>query len=182
MQGQAKPFPWMIVVVLLLAAAAVYVLMQRNQAAETAVQPAAQATEEDGVYRDSDYVVVGEDGSVTTTDAFTAPPVAVEPAKPIPVRAKPNQVIGYEVDASGKAKEITPGTIGKTPNSPGTYAVVDMWATGGPVVVPAQQRGRSLTEAELQQMRAEEAKRDEAAALAARVRAPDTVGNDGPAR
>lgn len=89
-------------------------------------------------------------------------PISNEPlpqARPIPVKAPAGTVIGYSKDAQGNAKPIRAGDLKQIPNSPGTYAVVDMWADGGPTVVPPTE-GKHLTPAELAKLRAEEAARD----------------------
>lgn len=77
-------------------------------------------------------------------------------AKPIPIKAGPTDVIGYKKDANGVVKPLRAGELDAVPNSPGTYAVVDMWAEGGPAVVPAT-RGTALSPAELARLRAAEA-------------------------
>lgn len=77
-------------------------------------------------------------------------------AKPIPIKAAPNEVIGYKKDANGVVKPLRAGDLDAVPNSPGTYAVVDMWAEGGPAVVPAT-RGTALSPEELAKLREAEA-------------------------
>jgi hypothetical protein len=91
-------------------------------------------------------------------------PLSKEPlpqAKPIPVKAPPGEVIGYAKDAQGNSTPIRAGDLKTVPNAPGTFAVVDMWAEGGPTVVPAT-KGQTISEAELAKMRAEEDRRDRA--------------------
>lgn len=78
-------------------------------------------------------------------------------AKPIPIKAAPSAVIGYKTDANGVVTPIRAGDLDVVPNSPGTYAVVDMWAEGGPAVVPAT-RGTALSPEELAKLREAEAK------------------------
>ncbi|MEO6519426.1 MAG: hypothetical protein ABIO17_10615 [Pseudoxanthomonas sp.] len=78
-------------------------------------------------------------------------------AKPIPIKAAPSDVIGYSKDANGVVKPIRAGELTVVPNSPGTYAVVDMWAEGGPAVVPAT-RGTAVSPAELARLREAERK------------------------
>ena len=78
-------------------------------------------------------------------------------AKPIPIKAAPNEVIGYSKDAQGNTRPIKAGELPAVPNSPGTYAVVDMWAEGGPAVVPAT-RGTALSPRELTRLREAEAR------------------------
>lgn len=78
-------------------------------------------------------------------------------AKPIPIKAAPSEVIGYKKDANGVVTPIRAGDLDAVPNSPGTYAVVDMWAEGGPAVVPAT-RGTALSPEELAKLREAEAK------------------------
>jgi hypothetical protein len=93
-------------------------------------------------------------------------PYSSEPlpqAKPIPVKAPKGAIIGYTKDAAGNSVPLRAGDLKQIPNSPGTYAVVDMWADGGPTVVPATE-GHHITEAEMAKIRAEEAARDRAAA------------------
>ena len=93
-------------------------------------------------------------------------PISNEPlpqAKPIPVKAPKGAIIGYTKDAAGNSVPLRAGDLKQIPNSPGTYAVVDMWADGGPTVVPATE-GHHLTAAELAKMRAAEDARDRAAA------------------
>lgn len=84
---------------------------------------------------------------------YSAEPLPV--AKPIPIRAAPSEVIGYTVDAQGVSRPIRAGELKAVPNTPGSFAVVDMWAEGGPTVVPAT-KGQSLSPAELERMRAAE--------------------------
>jgi len=93
-------------------------------------------------------------------------PISSEPlptAKPIPIKATPGAVIGYRKDAQGNSQPIRAGDLKEVPNSPGTFAVVDMWADGGPAVVPATV-GQRLSPQELAKLRAEEAARDRAGA------------------
>jgi len=93
-------------------------------------------------------------------------PISNEPlpqARPIPVRAPPGAVIGYTTDAQGVSHPLRAGDLKQVPNSPGTYAVVDMWAEGGPAVVPATE-GHHLTPAEVAKLRAAEDARDRASA------------------
>lgn len=92
-------------------------------------------------------------------------PITSEPlpqARPIPVRAPPGTIIGYTKDAQGNSKPLRAGDLKQVPNSPGTYVVVDMWADGGPAVVPATV-GQHLTPAEVARLRAAEDARDRAA-------------------
>ena len=89
-------------------------------------------------------------------------PLSKEPlpqAKPIPIKAAPGEIIGYAKDANGNSTPIRAGDLKTVPNAPGTFAVVDMWAEGGPTVVPAT-KGQPLTAAEVAKMRAEEDRRD----------------------
>jgi hypothetical protein len=91
-------------------------------------------------------------------------PITNEPvpqAKPIPVKAPAGAVIGYTKDAAGNSQPIRAGDLKQIPNSPGTFAVVDMWADGGPTVVPPTQ-GQRLTPAEVAKLRAEEEARERA--------------------
>lgn len=78
-------------------------------------------------------------------------------AKPIPIKAAPSDVIGYSKDANGVVKSIRAGELAAVPNSPGNYAVVDMWAEGGPAVVPPT-RGTALSPRELARLREAENK------------------------
>lgn len=87
-------------------------------------------------------------------------PKSAEPlpaARPIPIKAAPSEVIGYARDAQGVVKPIKAGELAAIPNSPGTYAVVDMWAEGGPAVVPAT-KGTALSPQELARLREAEAR------------------------
>jgi hypothetical protein len=91
-------------------------------------------------------------------------PISNEPlpqAKPIPVKAAAGTVIGYTKDAQGNAQPLRAGDLKQIPNSPGSYAVVDMWADGGPTVV-APTEGRHLTEAEVKRLEAAERTREQA--------------------
>lgn len=93
-------------------------------------------------------------------------PISNEPlpqAKPIPVKAPAGAIIGYTKDAQGNSQPIRAGDLRQVPNSPGTFAVVDMWADGGPTVV-APTQGHHLTPAEAAKMRADEEARDRASA------------------
>jgi hypothetical protein len=85
------------------------------------------------------------------------------PAKPIPIKAAPNDIVGYTTDANGVSRPLRAKDIRGAANTPGTYAAVDMWADGGPAVVTPTRSGRMLTEAEVQQSRAEERAREERA-------------------
>lgn len=101
---------------------------------------------------------LGPDGKpLRTVDGVLVPkePWAVPSAKPIPVVAAPGQVIGYTVDAQGNSKPVRAGEAGGVPNAPGSFAVVDIWADGGPAVVPATE-GQHLTPAEHARLRAQE--------------------------
>ena len=92
-------------------------------------------------------------------------PISNEPlpqAKPIPIKAPQGAIIGYTKDAQGNSQPLRAGDLKQIPNSPGTFAVVDMWADGGPTVVPPTQ-GQRLTPAEAARLRAEEEARDRAA-------------------
>jgi hypothetical protein len=82
------------------------------------------------------------------------------PAKPIPVKAAPNDVVGYTKDRKGVVKPLHASDLkGAAANAPGTYAVVDLWAEGGPAVVPATE-GTRLSDEEVARLRAAEAARD----------------------
>lgn len=97
-------------------------------------------------------------------------PISNEPvpqAKPIPVKAPKGAIIGYTKDANGVSQPIRAGDLKAVPNSPGTFAVVDMWADGGPTVVPATE-GKRLSPAESERLRA----REEAAQRAASQQQP----------
>lgn len=79
------------------------------------------------------------------------------PAKPIPVRAAPGDVVGYRKDANGQLRPMKAAELASMPaNSPGTYAVVDMWADGGSVVVPPTPAGAPVSAETLERMRTEE--------------------------
>jgi hypothetical protein len=84
-------------------------------------------------------------------------------AKPIPIKAPTGTVIGYIKDAQGNAQPLRAGDLKQIPNSPGSYAVVDMWADGGPTVV-APIEGRHLSEAELKRQQDAERAREQAGA------------------
>ena len=97
-------------------------------------------------------------------------PISNEPlpqAKPIPVKAPKGAIIGYTKDAQGNSQPIRAGDLKQVPNSPGTFVVVDMWADGGPTVVPPTE-GKRLSPAELERLRAQE----EASERAARQQQP----------
>jgi hypothetical protein len=85
------------------------------------------------------------------------------PAPPLPVKAAPNDIVGYTTDANGVSHPLRAKDYAAAQNAPGTYAVVDLWAEGGPAVVPATE-GRRLSDAEVAKLRAEEAARDKRAA------------------
>jgi hypothetical protein len=92
-------------------------------------------------------------------------PISNEPlpqAKPIPVKAPKGAIIGYTKDAQGNSQPIRAGDLKQVPNSPGTFAVVDMWADGGPTVVPPTE-GKRLSPAEAARLKAEEDARDRGA-------------------
>ena len=85
-------------------------------------------------------------------------PISNEPvpqAKPIPVKAPKGAIIGYTKDANGNSQPIRAGDLKAIPNSPGTFAVVDLWADGGPTVVPPTE-GKRLSPAEAERLRARE--------------------------
>jgi hypothetical protein len=91
-------------------------------------------------------------------------PISNEPlpeAKAIPIKAPAGTVIGYTKDAQGNSKPLVAGDLKQIPNTPGSYAVVDMWADGGPTVVPATE-GRHLSEAEVKRLRDAERAREQA--------------------
>lgn len=92
-------------------------------------------------------------------------PISNEPlpqAKPIPIKAPAGAIIGYTKDAQGNVQPLRAGNLKQIPNSPGTYAVVDMWADGGPTVIPATE-GKRLSPAELQRLQDAERAREQAA-------------------
>jgi hypothetical protein len=91
-------------------------------------------------------------------------PISNEPlpeAKPIPVKASAGTVIGYTKDANGNSQPLRAGDLKQIPNTPGSYAVVDMWADGGPTVV-APTQGRHLTDAEVKRLQEAERAREAA--------------------
>jgi hypothetical protein len=91
-------------------------------------------------------------------------PISNEPlpqAKPIPVKAPTGTVIGYTKDAQGNSQPLRAGDLKQIPNTPGSFAVVDMWADGGPTVVPATE-GKHLTEAEVKRLEDAERAREQA--------------------
>jgi hypothetical protein len=65
-------------------------------------------------------------------------------ARPIPIKAREGEVIGFALDANGTPRPLRAGQLPAVPNSPGTFATVDMWAEDQPVVV-APQRSAPLT-------------------------------------
>lgn len=104
-------------------------------------------------------ILLDADGRRILNEAGLPPGPPLPPAKPIPIRAAPGTVIGYSKEADGTAKPIRAGELNAVPNTPGTYAVVDMWADGGPAVVPATV-GTQLSPQELARLRASEDRRD----------------------
>ncbi|MCX7041188.1 MAG: hypothetical protein NT117_00565 [Gammaproteobacteria bacterium] len=115
-------------------------------------------TSPDGRRYAGEGIEVDANGARILNDAGL--PLSTEPlppAKPIPIKAAPQEVIGYAKDAQGVVKPIKAGELTVVPNSPGTYAVVDMWAEGGPAVVPAT-KGTALSPEELARLREAEAK------------------------
>lgn len=91
-------------------------------------------------------------------------PIGTEPlpqAKAISIQAPAGAVIGYTKDAQGNSQPLRAGDLKQIPNSPGTYAVVDMWADGGPTVIPATEL-RHLSPAELQREQDAERAREQA--------------------
>lgn len=134
------------------------------------VAPIAQATASpslpvagaDGV-RNEDGILVDAQGNRILNAAGLPPGPPLDPAKPIPIKAAPTDIVGYRKDANGVSQPMRASDIKTAANTPGTYAVVDMWANGGPAVV-APTEGRHLTDAEVAKMRAAEAQRDAASA------------------
>ena len=91
-------------------------------------------------------------------------PISNEPlpeAKAIPIKAPAGTVIGYTKDAQGNSQPLRAGDLKQIPNTPGSYAVVDMWADGGPTIVPATQ-GKHLSEAEVKRLQDAERAREQA--------------------
>lgn len=106
--------------------------------------------------------LVGPDGARILNEAGLPPGPPLPQARPIPIRAAPGEVIGYSVDAQGNTKPLRAGELTAVPNSPGTYAVVDIFADEGNVVVPAPKPGPGLSGAELERRRERERERGRA--------------------
>jgi hypothetical protein len=104
-------------------------------------------------------ILVDADGRRILNEAGLPVGPPLPQAKPIPIKAAPNDVVGYTKDAKGVVRPLRAGDLKGAANAPGTYAVVDMWAEGGPAVVPATE-GRRLSDQEVARLRAEEAARD----------------------
>jgi hypothetical protein len=107
-------------------------------------------------------ILVDAQGNRILNEAGLPPGQALPPAKPIPIDAPANAVVGYVIEPDGRSRPLRAGEMTQPANSPGTYAAVDIFAEGGPKVV-APTQGHRLSEAELAQARAEEAQRDAAA-------------------
>ena len=101
------------------------------------------------------YAVDAKGNRILNEAGLPIPAQPLPVAKPIPIRAAPSEVIGYTVDAQGVSRPIRAGELKAVPNTPGSFAVVDMWADGGPAVVPAT-KGQALSPAELERLRAQE--------------------------
>lgn len=108
-------------------------------------------------------ILLDAQGNRILNEAGLPPGPPLEVAKPIPIAAAPSEIVGYRKDANGVSQPMRAGDIKTAANTPGTYAVVDMWANGGPTVV-APSQGRHLTETEVAKLRAAEEKRDAASA------------------
>ncbi len=126
--------------------------------------PRAPATADAGLppgAHEEDGILVDAQGQRILNAAGLPPGPPLPPAKPIPIKAAPGEIVGYSTDAKGVSHPMRAGDIKTAANTPGTYAVVDMWANGGPTVV-APTQGQHLTEAEVAKRRAAEAARDAA--------------------
>ena len=124
-------------------------------ASGTATGPALAA---DGRRYSGAGIEVDANGARILNDAGL--PISSQPlpvAKPIPIDAPPTATIGYTKDAQGVVRPVRAGDLAVVPNSPGNYTVVDMWADGGPTVVPAT-KGVSVSPAELARQREAEAR------------------------
>ena len=121
----------------------------QSGAAGTATGQAGSAT---GAYT---YAVDANGNRILNEAGLPIPAQPLPVAKPIPIRAAPSEVIGYTVDAQGVSRPIRAGELKAVPNTPGSFAVVDMWADGGPAVVPAT-KGQALSPAQLERLRAQE--------------------------
>lgn len=95
-------------------------------------------------------------GGRILNEAGLPPGPPLPEAKPLPIKAAPGEVIGYSVDAQGVSHPMRAGDLKVVPNSPGTYAVVDMWGDNGYTIVPATKPGPRMTEAELARARERE--------------------------
>lgn len=111
----------------------------------------------DGATSAYTYAVDASGNRILNEAGLPIPAQPLPVAKPIPIRAAPSEVIGYTVDAQGVSTPIRAGQLKAVPNTPGSFAVVDMWAEGGPAVVPAT-KGQAVSPAELEKMRAAEMK------------------------
>lgn len=115
-----------------------------------------------GAHYDEGGILIDAEGRRILNEAGLPPGPPLDPAKPIPVKAAPGEIVGYAKDANGVSKPLRAEDLrGRAANSPGTFAVVDMWADGGPVVVQATE-GHHLTPSELAAARAAEDQRDRA--------------------
>lgn len=112
--------------------------------------------------RNEGGILVDAEGHRILNEAGLPPGPPLPEAKPIPIKAAPGDVIGYRKDANGVSQPLRAGDLKGAANAPGTFAVVDMWADGGPVVVPATE-GHHLSAAEVAKLRAAEAARNRAA-------------------
>ena len=106
-------------------------------------------------------ILLDAQGNRILNAAGLPPGPPLPPAKPIPIDAPPDAVVGYTTLPDGTSKPLRAGDMTQPANSPGTYAAVDIFADGGPKVVPPTE-GRHLSESELTRARAEEAQRDAA--------------------
>lgn len=106
-------------------------------------------------------ILLDADGNRILNSAGLPGMEPLPPAKPIPIKAAPNDIVGYSTDANGVSRPLRAKDIRGAANAPGTYVAVDMWAEGGPAVVTPTRPGRLLTEAEVERSRAEERAREE---------------------
>ena len=122
-------------------------------------EPVSAAASAAGAVRNEGGILLDADGNRVLNAAGLPGTEPLPPAKPVPIKADPNAVVGYATGADGVTREIRAKDIRGAANTPGTYAVVDMWADGGPAVVEPS-RGTRLTEAQVAQRRAEERARE----------------------
>lgn len=97
-------------------------------------EPSAQAVVSTGAAPQAGYVEPGSNRLLSVAGT-PMPSTPLPQARPIPVKAREGEVVGFALDANGVARPMRAGDLHAVPNSPGTFATVDMWAEGGPAVV-----------------------------------------------